>query len=107
MNRLTKVKSTATLLRQQERIWKLLLAQTKHFISEAHPETGGNMLLANNWGNEKAKALVRQFYERCSRNFNILKVKYKIAFALENPEHVTSDRILAEYNIKRETRELW
>lgn len=75
---------------QQTRISNLLYENTRNQIRSAHPETDGNFMLCNNWGNADARAYLFRMYEREIKLFHLFAMHFAKAFKAEYPNHVTS-----------------
>ena len=82
------MKTTAELRAQEIRIDKLMWHNSTRLIAQAHPATGGNHMLTNNWGNTEARKILDQFMERQHKLFHAFKRHYKEAFKIEYPKHL-------------------
>lgn len=58
------MRTSLQIAQKGERIHKQMTELYKSRIRSVHPETGGNMMLASNWGNESAASLVREYNRR-------------------------------------------
>ena len=84
------MKSTTQVYEQDKRVSNLLFATTKAAIERVHPETGGSLHLAHNWGNEAAKAAIEQHQNRQHIIYAVSQRLYKVAFKQEYPEHLSN-----------------
>lgn len=84
------MKSTSQIYEQSDRLSKLLHIVTTNAIKRVHPETGGNIHLAHNWGNDEAQKILEQYRDRQSLIFNLGRKHYHLAFKRQYPEHLAS-----------------
>ncbi len=84
------MKTVSQVQQQNHRVWQGSLQHYKNLIKQEDPATGGNLMLAGNWGNTRAKEIVALYFERCTRLFNANRAAHLKAFAHEYPEHLTS-----------------
>ena len=82
------MKTLTEIYEQQTRIYNLLQNVTTSQIKKAHPDTGGNMLLAHNWGNESAQKILSIHQNRSSFLFKLFQKHYHIAFCKTYPNHL-------------------
>ena len=68
------MKSLTEIHEQQTRIYNLLQNVTTSQIKKVHPDTGGNMLLAHNWGNEQAQKILSIYQSRSSFLFKLFQI---------------------------------
>ena len=73
------MKTTGNIYDQHQRIYASLMNVTKMRIKRAHPETDGNSLLAHNWGNDEAKAVLKWSYEQSNKEHAVYERLYNIA----------------------------
>lgn len=90
-----KGKSTSEILDQCNRIHALLMDTTHAKLLREDPHTGGNLMLASNWGEGNCRQIVQQHYERSHRIFHIRKRALEIAFSFEYPDHLLSKTVYA------------
>ena len=90
------MKTTQQLFAQEKRLNSLIWQIGKREMKRADPDTDGNPMLVNNWGNEASKRSSEKMYNRLSRLFHVFREKYNEAFALEYPNHLMSKRYLSE-----------
>jgi hypothetical protein len=84
------MKTITEVTKQNSRIYHGLTKHYHDLIKQAHPSTGGNFLLAHNWGNEKAKELLDNYYSHLSWLFAAYRNAQKKSFAYEYPTHINS-----------------
>ena len=84
------MKTTSQVYSQDNRVSKLLWQVTSAAIARVHPETGGNLHIAHNWGNDEAQQLLEQFRDRQHRIFTISRELYRKAFKMEYPNHTAN-----------------
>lgn len=77
------MKTTQQIYDQHSRIYRMLGARCQRLAANAHPETGGNVGLVHNWGNDAAKAIVAD----CDRIWSRVDKCYKRLYA--EAEHRT------------------
>ena len=58
------MKTTAQIYEQDNRVSKLLWEVTSAAIKRVHPDTGGSLHLAHNWGNAEAQTILEQHSQR-------------------------------------------
>lgn len=83
-------KTPATIYAQQQRVSDMLWRRTTRKAAEADPETGGNMMLVNNWGNEAANAVWSAHWERSDR---ISKIADRLYNEAEHERHEREWRV--------------
>jgi hypothetical protein len=83
------MKTTSQIYEQQNKIYSLLYNVTSQNINRVNPETGGNLHLAHNWGNDEAQKYLEQYNDRSSFLFRLINKHYHIAFCAQYPDHLT------------------
>ena len=85
-----KRKTTSQIYDQEKRISKLSFLNITNKINQADPNTGGNLMLTNNWGNEKAVLLLKSYQDKQSKLYNLFQKYYRNAFKNEYPNHLAN-----------------
>jgi hypothetical protein len=49
---------------KRQRAWRTFMRRTHLLAAKAHPETQGNQMLVNNWGNPEAKRIWTDSWKR-------------------------------------------
>ena len=73
------MKTTRNIYDQHQRIYASLISVTKMRIERSHPETGGNLLCAHNWGNDGAKAAIKWMDEQNKKERTLYETMYNLA----------------------------
>lgn len=84
------MKTTSQIYEQDNRISRLLWEVTSQNIKRVHPDTGGNLHLAHNWGNDEAQKYLEQHSKRQSFIFHLFQKYYFRAFVRQYPNHTRS-----------------
>lgn len=85
---ITETKTQAQIHEQWTRINKLLNTNSRNLMRVAHPETDGNRMLVNNWGNKEARVIYDRENERERKIYEIYTFAINRAFVREYPNHV-------------------
>lgn len=88
------MKTTNEIFLQQMRVDKLLWEVTSKLINKVHPQTGGSLHLAHNWGNDEAKKHLDRHKDRQIFLNSLFGSHYKRAFIRQYPNHILSKNIL-------------
>lgn len=84
------MKSFSTIYDQHARIHTLLYQVTTANIKRVHPDTGGSIHLAHNWGNEAAKQYLDQYLNRQIMLSKLFNKYFHNAFKIAYPNHLNS-----------------
>ena len=82
------MKTTSQIYEQDNRVYKLLTEVTMAAIKRVHPDTGGSLHLAHNWGNSEAKAILEKHSKREHIIYTLFQKYYHKAFCLQYPNHL-------------------
>jgi hypothetical protein len=84
------MKTTGQIYDQYDRTTDLLYVVTIQKLKKAHPETGGSLHLAHNWGNEEAQKILSIHFDRLSKIHRIYEKLYRKAFRIQYPDHLSN-----------------
>lgn len=86
------MKTLTEIHEQENRIYNLLHTVSSNQIKKVHPETGGSLHLAHNWGNEAAQNILSIHRERSSFLFKLFKKHYHTSFCNTYPDHLAAKK---------------